>query len=177
MNTSSTASASRQDNTPSFSPEQIRDLFLDAARDGDTDLVTGFISAGIDLNIPGPGKGHTALILSSYNGHADAARALLAAGADPDRRDVKGATALAGVSFKGQTEIARMLLEAGADVNATDLLGRTPLMFAAMFGRTDMVRLLLDARADISLKDGEGHTAADIASRHGRSDAAALLAS
>ena len=123
---------------------------------------------------------------------ADIARALLAAGAQVDARDVSGRTALmcrwlsvevakvllaagANVDAKdcaGQTalmmadtvEKVELLLAAGADVNATDLRGRTVLMHASgIAGGVEIIRLLLAAGAGVDATDPQGMTALDFA--------------
>lgn len=156
----------------SFTQEQVEGLFIDAAREGEADLLSSFLDAGMnpDLQVE---KGYTPLILASYNGHIEAVSVLLMRGASPDLQDEKGATALAGVAFKGFLPIARMLLQAGAQVDLPNAVGRTPLMFAVMFGRDDMARLLLKAGASPTHRDGEGLNALDLAQRQGN---AALLA-
>lgn len=150
-----------------FTREQIEALFLNAAREGDADMLSRFLQAGMDPNLRAE-KGYTPLILASYNGHKDAVSVLLAHGAKPNLQDSKGATALAGVAFKGDMPIATMLLEAGAGVDIPNAVGRTPLIFAVMFGRDDMALLLLNAGANPILRDGEGLNAIDLARRQGK---------
>ncbi|MFT8768774.1 MAG: ankyrin repeat domain-containing protein [Gluconobacter cerinus] len=152
--------------TVNFTPEQITALFIDAAREGDTDLLTQFLDAGMVIDTP-DSRGYTALIVSTYNGHLEAARLLLARGANTESVDLKGATALSGVAFKGMTDIAQVLIDNGAQVDHANFSGRTPLMFAIMFGRTDMARLLLSAGANPDHRDGDGVSARDLAERQG----------
>ncbi len=170
--TNTTASGDPAATPESFSNAEIESLFLSAARDGQTDLVTEFVKAGLDPDIRND-KGHTALILAAYNGHAETVRALLAAGAKPDLRDGKGSTALAGVAFKGDLPCARILLDHGAGIDVPNHIGRTPLIFAAMFNRDSMVTFLLEHGADPDLCDGEGISARIFATRQGNT---ALLA-
>jgi ankyrin repeat protein len=155
----------RPPESTSLSPEQIEELYYDAARDGHEPLLAEFLRQGADPNRP-DGRGFPPIILASYNGQAGAVRLLLEAGAAVDARDAKSATALAGVAFRDELEIAHQLLAAGADVDAANDMGRTPLMFAVMFGRRAMVDLLLEAGADPRRADGEGKTALDLAAGH-----------
>ncbi|KXV55846.1 ankyrin [Acetobacter tropicalis] len=157
-----------------FTQQQIEALFINAAREGDSELLANFLEAGMDPNLRAE-KGYTPLILAAYNGNIDAVSTLLKGGAKPDLQDEKGATALAGVAFKGNLAIARLLLEAGAGVDVPNSVGRTPLMFAVMFGRDDMAKLLLKAGANATRRDGEGLNAQDLAHRQGNTGLAALM--
>nr|WP_298797700.1 ankyrin repeat domain-containing protein [uncultured Acetobacter sp.] len=157
-----------------FTREQVEALFINAAREGEADLLSSFLDAGMDPNLRVE-KGYTPLILATYNGNIEAVSTLLMRGAKPDLQDEKGATALAGVAFKGYLPIARMLLEAGAQVDVPNAVGRTPLMFAVMFGRDDMARLLLQAGASPTHRDGEGLNAQDLAQRQGNAALVALF--
>ncbi len=153
----------------SFSNAEIETLFLSAARDGQTDLVTEFLKAGINPDTRND-KGYTALILAAYNGHEPTVRALLEGGASPDLQDAKGATALAGVAFKGDLPCARVLVAHGAGIDVPNFVGRTPLIFAVMFNRDPMVTFLLEHGANPDLRDGEGISARLFATRQGNGD-------
>ncbi|MCY0945497.1 ankyrin repeat domain-containing protein [Streptomyces antarcticus] len=86
-------------------------------------------------------------------------RALLRAGADPDRADCEGTTPLYEASVRGRSEIARLLLAAGASPNAESSgLGAegTPLCAAACWGHTETVRELLAHAADPNLHEDHG---------------------
>ncbi|MGY3203538.1 ankyrin repeat domain-containing protein [Streptomyces sp. TE5632] len=92
---------------------------------------------------------------------ADAARvkALLRAGADPERGDSDGTTPLYLASVQGEAEVARLLLEAGASPD-TESRGvgsdGTPLCAAACWGHTETVRELLAHGADPNLREDQG---------------------
>ena len=58
--------------------------------------------------------GKTALMLASEKGHADAVKALLAAGANVNARDKDGRTALSLATENGHTETANILRNAEA---------------------------------------------------------------
>lgn len=148
----------------SFTPEQITALFVDAARRGDTDLLTQFLDAGMPANCADE-RGYTPLIVATYNEQLETTKLLLERGANPNDQDQKGATALSGVAFKGFLEIAQLLIENGAEIDRANHAGRTPLMFAIMFGREAMARFLLKNGADPDLKDAEGETARNLAEK------------
>lgn len=93
--------------------------------------------------------------------HGDTARvkALLRAGAEPERRDSEGTTPLYEACVNGEAEIAGLLLAAGASPDAeSEGIGAqgTPLCAAASWGHTDAVRVLLAYGADPNLREDNG---------------------
>lgn len=91
-------------------------------------------------------RGYTILMLAGYNGHFDATRLLIEAGANVNTTDNSGNSVLMGVAFKGHSDVARALLSAGADPHYTNHRGQTALQFAEMFGRRDLADLLSSNR-------------------------------
>ncbi|MFF4730248.1 ankyrin repeat domain-containing protein [Streptomyces mirabilis] len=86
-------------------------------------------------------------------------KAVLRAGADPERADSEGTTPLYEASVNGEAEIARLLLEAGAspDTESSGLgADGTPLCAAACWGHTETVRELLAHGADPNLREDHG---------------------
>jgi ankyrin repeat protein len=157
------------DGHPLPSPERVQELLFDAARLGRTDVIPALLHAGADLTARDP-RGYTALILASYNGHAEATRLLLEHGAGVDHPDTgRGNTALMGVAFKGYQDISEILLAAGADPNALNKAGQSALMMAALFGHVEIVKRLLALRADPHLKDAAGNSATSVAEMQGNS--------
>jgi uncharacterized protein len=156
-----------QDLPPLPSPERLQTLLFDAARMGRTDVLPALLQAGAGIEALDE-RGHSPLVLTSYNDQIEATRLLLELGAKPDGDPpTEGNTALMGVAFKGYDEIARLLIDAGADVDHANRAGQTALMMAALFGRAAMVELLLSAGADPMAKDAAGATAADLARDQG----------
>ncbi len=91
-------------------------LLRRAAQHGDIEAVRALIGDGVDID-------HicrcTALDLAATEGHADVARLLLAAGADPDlRQSSTDSTPLMSASYRGDYEAVCLLLDAGADPSA-----------------------------------------------------------
>src|SRR3954453_2270217 len=111
---------------------------LEAAALGDVALVEG-----ADLAVRGA-DGFTPLHLAAFFGGAEAVKAILAAGADPDAdadntfkvRPIHSAVAV------GDHEAARALLEAGASPNVEQQGGYTPLDAALRNNDTEMEELL-----------------------------------
>ena len=141
---------------PAGVAQQLRDHLFDAARAGDTLILSEFIDAGYALNTQ-DGKGYTALILAAYNGRNAAVQQLLQAGADPCAEDQRGNTALMGAIFKGEVRIARRLLKAHCNPDQRNQAGQTPAMYAALFQRTEILADLKASGADLNAEDAMGN--------------------
>ncbi|MGW1378879.1 ankyrin repeat domain-containing protein [Streptomyces sp. NPDC002446] len=107
-------------------------------------------------------------------------KALLRAGADPERADGEGTTPLYTASVCGKAEIARLLLAAGAtpDTESSGIGAEgTPLCAAACWGYTETVRELLARGADPNLREdhGTGRSPLEWAQDGSHSETAALL--
>lgn len=146
-----------QDLPPLPSPERVQELLFEAARLGRDDLIPVLLEAGADIEAA-DAKGHTALVLATYNGFETTAELLLGHGADPNGTTTSGSP-LMGVAFKGHIAIARRLLAAGADPNLRNAAGQTAVMMGALFDRREIVALLLDAGADGDAVDAAGNDA------------------
>ncbi|WP_346731935.1 ankyrin repeat domain-containing protein [Sphingomonas sp. GC_Shp_2] len=152
---------------PLPSPERLRELMFDAARMGRDDVIPALLHAGVPIEIR-DGRGHTPLVLASYNGHADTTALLLDRGAAVDGdADHRGNTALMGVAFKGHLAIAALLIARGADVNRRNAAGQTALMLAGLFDRSAIIDLLLENGADAAMIDGDGNTVRSLALAQG----------
>ena len=80
----------------------------------------------------------TPLLYAARDGRVEAARLLLAAGANVELAEANGMRPLLMALLNNQLDVARLLLEAGADVNADDFWGRTPLWAAVEYRNLDM---------------------------------------
>jgi ankyrin repeat protein len=116
--------------------------------------------------------GFTALLYAAREGCTDCARALIEAGADPDRHDPERVTPLNMALLNLHYDFAAYMIEAGADVDKWDLFGRAPIYMAAdtntlpVMGNgamvvipsmdehtaLDVARLLLEAGADPNIR-------------------------
>lgn len=116
---------------------------FDAARDGNADLLTRSVDAGVPVNLTNS-SGDTLLMLAAYHVHADAVTVLLAHGADVERVNDRGQTALGAAVFRQSAPIVTALLDAGADPHGG---GRTAVELATFFELPEMLTLLNRAGA------------------------------
>ncbi len=109
------------------------------------------------------------LLIATFFGDPEAARAALDSGAKVDSPDDDGITALGWAAIGNQTAVAKILIERGANVNHVDAKGMTPLLYAASidFGNASMIQLLLKSGANPGARTKEGMTAAEIARKYG----------
>ncbi|HAG62916.1 MAG TPA: hypothetical protein DCL70_02385, partial [Kocuria sp.] len=101
--------------SPQFTEAELAYVssLFDAARNGDTQLLSSAIEAGVPVNLTNS-KGDTLLNLAAYLEREETVAMLLAHGADTERVSDMGFTALVCAVFRGKEPIARALLEAGA---------------------------------------------------------------
>lgn len=152
------------------------DVFAAAAL-GDSDRIAAMLAGEPAMVNQHSVDGWTPLALAAHFGHLEAAQALVAAGAELDRRSNNETGNLpihAAVAGK-QAELVAFLLSAGSSVNAQDAGGWTPINLAAHEGRVDILEMLLAAGADPSIPAHDGSDALATAAREGNEEAAALL--
>lgn len=97
-----------------------------------------------------------ALVKHITKSHAPAlflVNALLAAGANPNKRATDESPILSYAVGSGNIPLVKALLAAGANVNAQDKSGMTALMEAALRNRKEIVELLLAHNADAKIRD------------------------
>lgn len=107
--------------------------------------------------------GDTALMLSSFAGHAEVVRKLLDAGAEPGN---SGWAPLHYAAYSGREEILKLLVAHKAPLDARAPNGHTALMLAASLGHLGAVKILIDADADMDMADFEGRTAISLARKN-----------
>ncbi|GAB2455017.1 hypothetical protein GCM10027187_24060 [Streptosporangium sandarakinum] len=141
---------------------------LDAVTGNDAEKVERLLRDGAAPDPDGPGE-TTALYRAATGGHVAIARALLAAGADPNRiggGEDEGLP-LCGAAAWGRTETVEALLAAGADPNLRESHGWTALLWAAANGHAGTARALLAAGASAEDANDGGETALTLATRRG----------
>ncbi|MFF1613482.1 ankyrin repeat domain-containing protein [Amycolatopsis sp. NPDC058278] len=109
--------------------------------------------------------GRSELHYCALDGDSAQARALLAAGHDPDVGDHQGFTPLHFAAQQGNLAVAAVLLDAGAQVDPVNGYGNSPL-FTAVFayrGRGDLIELLRRHGADPRQANTSGQTPAGLA--------------
>jgi uncharacterized protein len=118
---------------------------------------------GADLSVRG-GDGFTPLHLAAFFGGAEAVRAILATGADPDADadNTFKVHPIHSASAVGDHASVRALLEAGANPNLRQQGGFTPLHTAAHNGDAELATLLLEHGADPDAKDESGTSPRDV---------------
>lgn len=100
-------------------------------------LIAVLLAAG-----PGADKPSQGLVEAARQGDVGLLRALMAAGADPNRADGAGTTPLMAAASTGRTAALAALADAGADLDVRDRLGRSALDLALASGHDEAVRLL-----------------------------------
>jgi ankyrin repeat protein len=165
-----------------------------ACESGGAAVVERLLKAGVSPNTTGP-LGETALHTCAHTGRVDAAKVLLAHGAQVNAgENWRGQTPLMWAAAQGHAEMMRALIEAGADVNVRSTVvtwerqrtaeprekwlppgGLTPLLFAARDGCVECVKVLVSGGADINIIDPESHNALVLALMNGHFDVAAAL--
>lgn len=140
-----------------------------AARLGLSEIATGLIEAGADVELPGFG-GVRPLHAATVAQQAKVVSLLLRRGASVDALDNTGRTPLLSFMSSDATDLATLkaLLTSGADPNLLDGAARLhALDFAASHGRPDVAELLIAFGADMNAKDNlDGETPLHYAIAH-----------
>ncbi|HVV45670.1 MAG TPA: ankyrin repeat domain-containing protein, partial [Bryobacteraceae bacterium] len=103
---------------------------VDAEKKADKTAVQELLASHADVNAPQP-DGATALHWAAYWDDLDTAKAVLAAGADPNAKNRYGVTPLSLACTNGSAPMIGLLLDSKADVSLALPGGETPLMTAA----------------------------------------------
>ncbi len=121
--------------------------------------------------------GWTPLHLAAFFGHGEAAKVLVANGAELNAlsKNATCNTPLHAAVANRKADLVSFLLSAGADVNARTGNGWMPLHLAVHGGNKQLAELLLAQGADVSAENGDGQTALAIALEKGHKELAELL--
>lgn len=102
---------------PKIPVPEMGTALLAAAHTGDPDLIRALLKTGVNVNEAEPKTGQTALMWAAAEGHEEAVKVLLAAGADFRVRSAKGDTAMFFAVRRGDIPVVDALVGSGADVN------------------------------------------------------------
>ncbi|MFJ1900958.1 ankyrin repeat domain-containing protein [Streptomyces sp. NPDC088115] len=115
---------------------------LDAARTGDTASVRTAIEGGARVDVR-DAELRTPLLLAVHGDHVEAARLLVAAGADPDAQDRREESPWLATGVTGSVPMLHALLPAGPDLKLRNRFGGIALIPASERGHVAYVRELL----------------------------------
>ena len=99
--------------------------------------------------------GSTPLLFTARSGDVESARALLAAGADPNDALPDGTSALVLAAYSGHGDVAALLADKGADPNAFGT-GYTALHVAVLRSDVNLVQALLARKANPNVRMTKG---------------------
>jgi len=118
-----------------------------------------------------PNKKGDGDVLALHNAALDVANFLLDAGADVNKIGYEECSPLMYEVYMKNHDTARLFIAHGANVNyQRQLDGFCALHFSAQKRDADMIDILLNAGADTSLKNDDGKTPLDIAIANGATD-------
>ena len=133
--------------------------FFQAAADGDVMAVSGFISAGINVNAKNKDD-DTALTAMAAQGNAKVIGELLRGGADVNAKGRNGWTALLLALQEEHADVVDLLLaQPNLDWKAETPDKMTALMVAVWHQQDVAVRALLKRNVDVDHQDNDGDTA------------------
>ena len=148
------------------------------SRTGKPEAVRVLIANGASIDVIENWRGQTPLMWAAAEGHGDAMKVLIEAGADVNARSSiivwerqrseeprdkwlppGGLTPLLFAAREGKVASAKVLLDAGADINIVDPDRHTALILALTNGQFDVAGLLIERGADVNMEDKVGQTA------------------
>lgn len=135
-----------------WAAEDAAQRLVEAARAGNLPEVRRLLASGVPAD-PEPRR-EPALLAAAGGGHLAVARALLDAGASPDRGNLYGTKPLHAAAGRGDLAFARLLLERGAKPDSGTTSGTTPLRSATETNQEAMVALLLERGASAARYTG-----------------------
>lgn len=129
---------------------------MTAARTGAVSAIDTLVGAGAAVNARETWKGQTALMWAVAEKHADAARALVARGADIEARSTAGLTPLLYAVRAGDAASVDLLLASGARIDGPAPDGTSPLVLAILNAHYELAARLLEKGADPNVPDPRG---------------------
>ena len=148
------------------------------ARTGKPDSIRTLLAAGALVDPIENWRGQTPLMWAAAEGHGEAMKVLIEAGADVNARSSiiawerqrteeprdkwlppGGLTPLLFSAREGRVTGVKVLLDHGADINIVDPDRHTSLILALSSGHFDVAALLIERGADVNMEDKVGQTA------------------
>eukprot|EP00947_MAST-08B_sp_MAST-8B-sp1_P003347 g3347.t1 len=125
----------------------------------------------------GDDKAGKALWGAAKAGKEGMAKALIAAGANVNWKNVNGSTPLLIAAHKGYDEVVSVLIKEGkATVDLATKDGRTPLFIATAHGHDKVISVLIkEGKATVDLADKDGRTPLFMAARNGHDKVVSVL--
>ncbi|HGS4912542.1 TPA: ankyrin repeat domain-containing protein [Vibrio parahaemolyticus] len=115
--------------------QSLVELFFDAARIGNNEVVETFVSQGFPIDQRN-NESYTALMVAAYQGNKDTVRLLLDSGANACLQDKRGNTAL----IKREISIAKDLYQAECSPDLRNQAGLDLKTFAEIYGQSEVLK-------------------------------------
>ncbi|WP_104029773.1 ankyrin repeat domain-containing protein [Vibrio jasicida] len=121
--------------------QSLVELFFDAARIGNNEVVDTFVSQGFPIDQRNT-QSYTALMVAAYQGHRETVRLLLDSGANACLQDKRGNTALMGALIKREIGIAKDLYQTDCSPELRNKAGLNLKEFAEIYGQSNVLKSL-----------------------------------
>ncbi|MGR5109460.1 ankyrin repeat domain-containing protein [Vibrio jasicida] len=121
--------------------QSLVELFFDAARIGNNEVVDTFVSQGFPIDQRNT-QSYTALMVAAYQGHRETVRLLLDSGANACLQDKRGNTALMGALIKREIGIAKDLYQADCSPELRNKAELNLKEFAEIYGQSNVLKSL-----------------------------------
>lgn len=147
----------KEKTTPSVVSQELNDMLVAAAGEGNIKQVSRLIEHGADVNVRST-YDYLALQEAIEKGDYDIVKLLIKHGAKVNASGHSERTALIGASSSYEINIVKLLIKHGAKVNEKDGDGYTALMLAVINERSNIARFLIKHGADVHAKNRYGDT-------------------
>lgn len=168
----------RNRNLPKSSNMSLFSPLMFVARAGDVRALQAVIAQGVVNLDTQDDRGYTALMVTSMEGHVEAFRVLVYAGADVKLSNKSGETAIQLSQLNQNREhFERVMLEFAIERGNCNAGEFYALHFAARQGDLGAVKLLSNRGYNVNASDGSGYTPLMLAAREGLTRVCELLIS
>ena len=147
--------------------EQGLPWILQAARDGDEQMVRKLLASDADINASHTSTRRHALSEASIQGHQGVVDLLIGEGCPLEYPDAEGNTALHHACRSGHLTVAKSLITSGALINASGPNRQTALHLAMQVPHQNVVMLLIQHKASINARDASFRTPLHIGASQG----------